>query len=892
MPKPKKATNTITTKKAAKTAKTTRPKKSVAVPLAPLVAPASLPPHHTNPLRTQTFGKTYLALSAVLLLVTTIFWALLGARVHQSNADQLVDPYLFSHWSFFHGSLFPGAHSFLLKWPLFALIGVFGVSPLSLQIFTVAVVLCTVGSLAWILQRIERRPLVLGTQLLALATCLLLVPAQPYAGGILPVNMAMLTTRNLEYIVYILSLATLVRTTRYKSIRFVVAVVVLAILIASDKLFLSLSIGGAVLAICGYAFTQKWQLVTLCVRWLVAGILAGGLAVLLLGIINIPTWIRVDNGSGASPYGLVQDPKNGAIAAVYAVAGFFTNFGANPAFDATQLRQIPAHALQRMEDGAAAAYIVNGLVALIGLVVALQLLLRSFARKKLEHAPTGTAAHLALLLIWSSLAAAAVFVASNHYYPVDARYLGIELFAVFISLAVGLRRTEWRPEWFVGAGLVLLGAIGFGMFGALQIHHQSRAALESTDERNAVLVQVLAQHHVDILVGDYWRVLPIKLEASNHLRVAPLGSCTAFRGGLTTERWMPDLRKHSFTYLISLDSSLTDFPHCSLKQVTDTYGNPNNTVLIAGDVQHPKELLLFYDQGLQPPQTRKAPEVLSTIIPITLADLPNTTCEGPTTLTVVAHQDDDLLFINPDTMHDITNGHCVRTVYLTAGDGGHDKFYWLGREQGSEAAYDTMTGNKKGWAQRTVQLPGKHYITVASPLSDPKVSLLFVHLPDGNLTGKGFPGSHFESLQRLFEGRIKTIHSVDGQSTYSSEQLVSALATIMHTYQPSQIRTQATFVDQQIPDHSDHMATSNFTTAAYTQYERTQYENLVTIPLTHYIGYPIRNMPANVSPDDLLRKQTIFFAYARFDGAVCYSMHDCSSTLTYRSYLERQYTQQ
>jgi len=49
-----------------------------------------------------------------------------------------------------------------------------------------------------------------------------------------------------------------------------------------------------------------------------------------------------------------------------------------------------------------------------------------------------------------------------------------------------------------------------------------------------------------------------------------------------------------------------------------------------------------------------------------------------------------------------------------------------------------------------------------------------MHLPDGNLNGQGFSSSHNESLARLEAGQVKTLHSVDGQSTYTSQELVNA----------------------------------------------------------------------------------------------------------------------
>ena len=41
---------------------------------------------------------------------------------------------------------------------------------------------------------------------------------------------------------------------------------------------------------------------------------------------------------------------------------------------------------------------------------------------------------------------------------------------------------------------------------------------------------------------------------------------------------------------------------------------------------------------------------------------------------IVAHEDDDLLFMNPDLEHAIDAGSCVRTIYVTAGDAGTHTF--------------------------------------------------------------------------------------------------------------------------------------------------------------------------------------------------------------------------
>ena len=68
------------------------------------------------------FGKIYMVSSVAIVLGTTLFWSLLGARLQQGNADQLANTDLFESLATFRGATFPGAHSFLLKWPIFFLI--------------------------------------------------------------------------------------------------------------------------------------------------------------------------------------------------------------------------------------------------------------------------------------------------------------------------------------------------------------------------------------------------------------------------------------------------------------------------------------------------------------------------------------------------------------------------------------------------------------------------------------------------------------------------------------------------------------------------------------------------------------------------------------------------
>jgi LmbE family N-acetylglucosaminyl deacetylase len=70
-------------------------------------------------------------------------------------------------------------------------------------------------------------------------------------------------------------------------------------------------------------------------------------------------------------------------------------------------------------------------------------------------------------------------------------------------------------------------------------------------------------------------------------------------------------------------------------------------------------------------------------------------------LNVVAHPDDDLLFLSPDLLDALRSGDDVRTVYLTAGDAGRAQEYWRGRTLGVGAAYATLLGVPDAWREST-----------------------------------------------------------------------------------------------------------------------------------------------------------------------------------------------
>src|SRR5579862_2763584 len=605
------------------------------------------------------------------LIVTTIFWSILSTKINMGNADQLADPYLFSSSAVYHGASFPGQHTFLIKWPLFWLVSLFGYGGFSFYFFSVLTCLVTVLGLAYVFYKIDKRPFVFGTLCLGLASVLLAVPTAPYSGAILPVNMAMLATRNIEYLLFIAGLLLIIKSPQVKSRKFWLGVSLLGLLIASDKLFMSLSLGAAGLALTYYALKHKWELSNLSARWLIASGAATVGGVLLLDLINGTGLTHIISQGAGSPYGLIHSPNSLLLGIFYGVAAIATNFGANPAFNATILRQVPGHFLHGLFSLGIISYLVN--ISLLLVVAYSAVWLFKFPRKRDHYSALG------LMLTWSSVVAFIVFAVSDHYYAVDARYLSLALFSGFICIALLARTKKYSQKIWLKTGAVLGLAIVSGLFNCYHNYSSQSTALASTNNENAKIAQILTRHKVGVLVGDYWRVFPIRNQINSYQPILPLSDCSSPRAELSSRSWSVNLKTTSFAYILPLQKGLTNYPACSLATTLKTFGRPNASLVVNGSVEKPALMLLFYDHGINlsapiADASRKEP---ATVVPITTDELPYTNCDGPTILNIVAHQDDDLLFMNPDTQKDINEGHCIRTIYITAGDSGAGSYYWL-----------------------------------------------------------------------------------------------------------------------------------------------------------------------------------------------------------------------
>ncbi len=840
----------------------------------------------------QTAGKREVSLTSettiaiiafVVLLATTIYWAVLSARLQGINADQLVDSYLFQSAHTFHLAIFPGAHSFLLKWPIFWLMHLFGYGSGSYVWATVGLTVATILGLVAVLFCLLRRQLLLfATLCLALASVLLLIPAQPTAGALLPVNLAMTTTRNIEYLFFLASVYAFIKSRSLRDKWFGLGLVLALVLLASDKLFAPLFVGGALLGLALQILVRRRRPQSLANNgnWLGGSILAVLAASALLKLITRFHITTIANSVAASPYPIVHSVKSVLEACVFGLGSLLTNFGANPVHGVLVIKDIPSALLHSFGINSV-AYAINALVLLLGLW-SLARLVRSHYR----YATDDVSTRFALALGYASVAALAVYLLTDHYYPVDARYITISLFAVFIATAVDLRQRAVPARLLLNVSGVLLIGIIIGLFVADHAYQQGKTALNDRTQLNRYLVDRMAQYNVGTLIGNYWYVTPIKSASRRPLTIVPMSDCRTTQSFLTSKAWLEAPQHQAVAYLAIGDSNGNSYDGCTQSELIGRYGVPTHRLVVSGSSMQPSQLLLIYSNGVKSllKNSHYAPPKLPApkAAPLVTALTKTNKCLDGSTLNVVAHEDDDLLFMNPDLLRDIRDKRCVTTVYLTAGDSGFNGAYVVDRQQGAEAAYSFMYNLPDAWQQRAVTVNG-HQMTVAYLDGTPNVTLLFLNLPDGGMHGAGFARTNKETLSDLRDGRISILHSEDGVSAYSYNDLAGTLTSIMELYQPGEVHTQDYNSNLADGDHSDHHAAGYFTKVAYKSYSRPSV-------LRVYAGYPVRFFEPNVDGQDLADKEAIFLQYAAHDPAVCHDIVECQTATAYGEYLTHQYS--
>jgi LmbE family N-acetylglucosaminyl deacetylase len=223
--------------------------------------------------------------------------------------------------------------------------------------------------------------------------------------------------------------------------------------------------------------------------------------------------------------------------------------------------------------------------------------------------------------------------------------------------------------------------------------------------------------------------------------------------------------------------------------------------------------------ALTRPETVEPPE--AAIDPQTAMDsgaVINTVAPPARHLYFVAHQDDDLLFMNPDVEDSIRQGLAVRTVFLTAAassPGSANPPPWYAREDGVPRAYRAMANvpqQPNDWTCAAQTFLTNKVVRVCTLNAQPLVSVVFMRLPDGGTDPVNQPG-----LAALWAGGVPSLTSLTRpddvpatpSSTYTRAELIQVLAALIADFAPDFVGTQDSS-QAYGPDHADHIATAQF----------------------------------------------------------------------------------
>ncbi|MEV6043268.1 PIG-L family deacetylase [Streptomyces xanthochromogenes] len=262
----------------------------------------------------------------------------------------------------------------------------------------------------------------------------------------------------------------------------------------------------------------------------------------------------------------------------------------------------------------------------------------------------------------------------------------------------------------------------------------------------------------------------------------------------------------------------------------------------------------------------------------------------PLLLQILAHPDDDLYFMNPDTQHTLDSGVPLVSVYVTGGEANGDNrvvsdtgphvydkaAYSSARHQGLRQAYATLLGMDRytPWDKSVAELRGGHRAEVNRLQHQGRsVELVFLntamHTPLGGRMGLPslWEDHHLQLPVVIAEGSPLT-----RAKAYTYDDMVDVLAGILDDYAPTLVQTLDPDPDIQhsapadrshdseqpgYSDHADHTAAASFAWAAMIRHAERGNAFLATA----YRAYYNRHWPKNLPPRVLAEKAAHLVPY-------------------------------
>jgi LmbE family N-acetylglucosaminyl deacetylase len=214
----------------------------------------------------------------------------------------------------------------------------------------------------------------------------------------------------------------------------------------------------------------------------------------------------------------------------------------------------------------------------------------------------------------------------------------------------------------------------------------------------------------------------------------------------------------------------------------------------------------------------------------------------------VAHEDDDLLFMNPDLMTRIRDGARVQTIYVTAGDKDKGPDYWMAREAGVKEAYAYMADVPNIWCRSALEIENKKIVKFTLKAA-PRINLIFLRLPDGIDDRNGVV-----TLKTLWGDRKVAACTKDMTNLYTRGELTLIIRRLIADYCPDNVK----YIYP--GSHVDHRMVAKFVKLAEAKAQK-------RYAVIEYRDYDINKFPANLVnhiSDEKWKVARIYGAHDRY----------------------------
>lgn len=250
----------------------------------------------------------------------------------------------------------------------------------------------------------------------------------------------------------------------------------------------------------------------------------------------------------------------------------------------------------------------------------------------------------------------------------------------------------------------------------------------------------------------------------------------------------------------------------------------------------------------------------------------------PSHVQVVAHPDDDILFMNPDLSAGIQRREPTASIYLTGGESDvpDPQRYVTQRQDGTRAAFARMAGVADDWQRGTVPLPGNRQVEVDRLKTRPEIRLVFLNMPEDNDPAAAGGKHALTRMRKDHSGRsaVQTLVTDAGTvrrpQTYGRADIATTLEALYRRFAPTTIGLQDSQPDPRYQpewdgfhNHPDHVVGSQFARDAANQYLAHSGRHA---DIVDYRDYNVADSPVNLSQAERVGKHDEFGVYTQHDA--------------------------